>query len=113
MSKTTEQRLAALEQQTTALVQRVNTLEGARPGRKAKPMVSLRVKGVCAIDPTRDSATCPDHSIFRYQKGCHGTACLKEQQDAYERRKTRKELTEAKPVKVSNPRKRSKQAAKK
>ncbi len=79
-----------LAQRVTALEQRVQTLESNRPGRKAKPMLVLKQKGVCSLDPTRDSATCPDSSIFRYQSGCHGTACLAEQQAAYERRKNKK-----------------------
>jgi len=84
MSKTLEQRVKALEDQ-------VKTLNLERPGRKAKPMLVLRQKGVCAIDPERNSATCPDSSIFRYQNGCHGTACMQEQQNAYQRRKDKKE----------------------
>ena len=82
-----------LRQKVAALEQRVDTLEASRPGRKAKPMVALREKGVCAIDPNRDSETCPDASIFRYQLGCHGTACRGKQHESYERRKARKTTT--------------------
>lgn len=82
-----------LRKKVASLEQRVETLESSRPGRKAKPMVALREKGVCAIDPDRDSATCEDASIFRYQLGCHGTACRGKQHESYERRKARKTAT--------------------
>lgn len=72
------------------LEQRVTALEAGRPGRKAKPMLAIRESGVCALDPDRDSASCPDASIFRYQMGCHGLACKGKQHDAYMRRKTKK-----------------------
>lgn len=80
-SPTVEQRLAAVEQ-------RIHLLESERPGRKPKPLLVIRQRGVCAIDPNRDSATCPEASIYRYQSGCHGDACRLKQHEAYERRKT-------------------------
>lgn len=45
------------------------------PGRKAKPII-CKEQGVCGIDPERDSASCPDASIYRRQLGCLGTACV-------------------------------------
>lgn len=76
-------------------------VESERPGRKPKPMLALRQRDVCAIDPSRDSTTCPDASIYRYQTGCHGAACRLKQHNAYERRKNGKARPEATPVKVS------------
>ena len=77
--------------------QRVEALEAARPGRKARPMLVLRQEGVCSLDPERDSNTCPDGdaSIFRYQVGCHGYACKRKQHEAYERRKVKKQTEKA------------------
>ena len=65
-------------------------LESERPGRKAKPLIALRQDGVCAVSPDINSAGCPDASIFRYQQGCHGTACKLKQHAAYERRRDAK-----------------------
>lgn len=53
---------------------RLDALEGHRPGRKALPIVVSK-EGVCGVDPDRDSATCPNASMWRRQKGCLGTAC--------------------------------------
>jgi hypothetical protein len=50
-------------------------------------MLAIRQRDVCALDPSRDSTTCPDSSIYRYQSGCHGAACRLKQHNAYERRK--------------------------
>jgi hypothetical protein len=85
------------EQRLTALEQRVEVLESERPGRKPRPLLAIRQRGVCGIDPTRDSGDCPDASIYRYQSGCHGDACRAKQHEAYERRKGNKPV---KPVKV-------------
>ena len=79
-----------LRREVAALRQEVDALKASRPGRKAKPMVALREHDVCAIDPERDSHTCPDASIFRYQMGCHGQACRQKQHESYVRRKARK-----------------------
>ena len=56
---------------------RVEALEAKRPGRKALPIV-VKQDGVCGVDPERDSATCPNASLWRRQKGCLGTACVRE-----------------------------------
>jgi hypothetical protein len=79
-----------LRKDVVALTKRVDALEASRPGRKAKPMIALKQHGVCAIDPDRDSATCGDASIFRYQMGCHGDACRAVQHASYVRRKNRR-----------------------
>ena len=56
-----EARLAALE------------AKGAR-GRQARPLL-ISAEGVCGLDPDRDSAECPDASLYRRKQGCKGTAC--------------------------------------
>ncbi len=59
----------------TALEERVESLEGERPGRKKLPIV-VSQEGVCGVDPGIDSASCPFASLYRRQKGCKGTACV-------------------------------------
>ena len=66
---------------------RLSTLESQRPGRKPKPILAYKERDVCGIDPERDSETCPDASIYRYQSGCWGAKCRYKQHMAYERRK--------------------------
>jgi hypothetical protein len=58
----------------TSLEKRVEALEKSRSGRRGKPIV-VTERGVCGIDPDRDSATCPDASLYRRNQGCMGTAC--------------------------------------
>jgi hypothetical protein len=79
-----------LQQEVGELRQRVISLESERPGRKRKPLLAIKRRDVCAIDPERDSTTCPDASIYRYQSGCHGAACRLKQHEAYERRKVKR-----------------------
>jgi hypothetical protein len=97
--------VAALRKENERLRERITLLEKKRPGRKAKPMKALREYNICAIEPSRDSETCPDASIFRYQVGCHGAACRNKQRESYQRRKARttKAVVE---TKVALPRKR-------
>jgi len=66
---------------------KVELLESERPGRKPKPIV-VSVDGVCGIDPERDSATCPDATLYRYQHGCKGTRCKKKNTDYYRTRRS-------------------------
>ena len=54
---------------------RVETLEKARPGRKALPVV-ISKEHVCGVDPLIDSKKCPHASLYRRQKGCMGDACV-------------------------------------
>jgi hypothetical protein len=82
--------IKVLQQDVGDLKARVQTLESERPGRKPKPMIAPKQRDVCAIEPERDSKTCPDASIYRYQAGCWGTLCRGKQHDAYERRKVKK-----------------------
>jgi hypothetical protein len=62
-------------------------LEAERPGRKPLPLIAIRQRGVCAVEPDSDSSVCPYASIYRYQSGCHGNLCRQKQHEAYERRK--------------------------
>ena len=62
---------------------RLDALESKRPGRKALPIV-VSQEGICGIDPERDSETCPNASLWRRQKGCLGTACVREATQYYE-----------------------------
>jgi hypothetical protein len=73
---------ADVELRLAALEQRVETLEKGRPGRRGKPIL-VSVEGVCGVDPTRDSSTCDDASLYRRQKGCQGTACKQASSDYY------------------------------
>jgi hypothetical protein len=75
-----ETRLARLEAN-------VATLMGARPGRRALPVV-VKEAGVCGVSPQIDSASCPYASLYRRQKGCLGDACVIKSAEYYaERRK--------------------------
>lgn len=96
MNKNTpEARLAILERSYQNLAERVETLEGGRPGRKPLPIL-VSIEGVCGIDPARDSETCPDATLYRRQKGCKGTACLEKASEYYsEYRANRKAEAEA------------------
>ena len=75
---------ASMQARLISLEERVATLEGGRPGRKPLPIV-VSESGVCGIDPDRDSATCPDASLYRHQKGCKGDKCVKITTDYYDR----------------------------
>jgi hypothetical protein len=82
---------SAMEARFASLEARVATLEGGRPGRKPKPIV-VSEEHICGIDPERDSATCPDASLYRHQKGCKGDKCVKITTSYYDsyRNRTRK-----------------------
>lgn len=97
MARSTSPDTPRVNDRISALEKRITVLESERPGRKPQPLLAIRQRGICGLDPSRDSATCPEASIYRYQNGCHGDACRAKQHNAYERRKTRKEA-EAKRV---------------
>jgi hypothetical protein len=63
-----------LDERVSVLEDKVDFLLKGRPGRRYLP-VTVSEKGVCGVDPTRDSATCEDASLWRKSKGCRGTAC--------------------------------------
>lgn len=83
----TKDPIKKLQQDVGELRTRVETLESERPGRKPKPLLAIKQRDVCAIDPDSDSTKCPFASIYRYQSGCHGAMCRQKQHEAYERRK--------------------------
>lgn len=72
----------------SALEERVESLEGERPGRKKLPIV-VSQEGVCGVDPGTDSASCPFASLYRRQKGCKGTACVVKSREYHANRKSR------------------------
>lgn len=106
----TKDPIKKLQQDVGELRTRVETLESERPGRKPKPLLAIKQRDVCAIDPDSDSTKCPFASIYRYQSGCHGAKCRQKQHEAYERRKTARANGKAVTVRVKPP---SKQIAKK
>lgn len=65
---TVEQRLTALEEQVSFLMKN-------RPGRRLRPIV-VSEPHQCGLDPSRDSASCADASLWRKSNGCKGDACL-------------------------------------
>lgn len=67
---------------------RVESLEKERPGRKPLPIV-VSEEHVCGVDPDRDSATCPDASLYRRQKGCKGDRCVSISQEYYGARRAK------------------------
>lgn len=71
-----------LEERVGALERRVEFLEKERPGRKMRPNITSQT-GVCGLEPGRDSATCADASIYRYQQGCLGEKCVKINREYY------------------------------
>lgn len=75
MSTDTNQRITALEQ-------RVEALEKGRSGRRGKPIL-VSIEGVCGVEPSRESSTCPDASLYRRQKGCQGVACVQKSSEYY------------------------------
>ena len=78
-----------LRELVLSLEERVQFLEGKRPGRKPKPIV-VSQEGVCGVDPKRDSDSCPDASVYRYQKGCRGLGCERKNSDYYDEYHARK-----------------------
>lgn len=84
-----------LSNRMAALEQAVMDIKSSKPGRKGKPLLTSEV-GVCGLDPTRDSAQCQDSTIYRYQQGCRGTACVEINRNYYNdyRAKQRAALTE-------------------
>jgi hypothetical protein len=85
--------IAALQEQIHDLYVRVEKLENERPGRKATPMVAPDQPGVCGLDPECNSAECESASVYRYQQGCRGTACVQANSEYYAayRKKRREE----------------------
>lgn len=93
---------ADLETRLTAVEEKVGFLMKERPGRKYLPVVA-KEKGVCGVDPSRDSKTCQDASLWRRNNGCLGDACVAESTKYY---KNYREKNKA-PVVVAAPKKRT------
>jgi len=103
----TKDPIKKLQQDVGELRTRVQTLESERPGRKPKPLLAIKQRDVCAIDPDSDSTKCPFASIYRYQSGCHGAMCRQKQHEAYERRKAARANGKAVSVRVKAPAKKA------
>lgn len=71
-----------IELRVSALEEQVSLLLKSRPGRQLRPIVTSEPH-VCGLDPSRDSATCPEASIWRRSKGCKGDACVAKSSDYY------------------------------
>ena len=76
-------RLDDLEERVAKVEEDIAFLSKTRPGRKPKPIVTSAA-GVCGVDPTRDSSTCTDASVYRRQKGCLGEACVALNREYYQ-----------------------------
>lgn len=94
----------SLEARVAALEEKVEFLSKSRPGRRFKPNVVTQ-EGVCGINPECDSTACTDATIYRYQQGCRGAACVKINREYYSQYRAARRQ-EAKPVSeavVENP----------
>lgn len=70
-----DEELAGLRRRVDSLEARMEAQENrTKPGRKAKPFL-VSEEGKCALDPNRNSVSCPDASLYRRTQGCKGTAC--------------------------------------
>jgi len=67
--------VSELEGRISVVEEQVDHLLKGRPGRRLQPIIRSE-HGVCGIDPERDSASCPDASLWRRAKGCQGDACV-------------------------------------
>lgn len=74
----------SLEDRVTVLEDEVERLKTKQqPGRKKVPMLAPHQPGVCGLDPDCDSAECEQFSVYRYQQGCRGTACVGRNREYY------------------------------
>lgn len=102
--KTLDQHVFDLLDVVNDLRERVEALESTKVGRKKKALLRPHEVGVCALNedpesevnspPCFDSATCPDSSIYRYQQGCRGTACVEKNHDYYVEYRAKKKQKE-------------------
>lgn len=79
----------SLDQRVTALEEQVDLLLKSRPGRQLRPIV-VSERHVCGIDPSRDSSTCADASLWRRSKGCKGDACVEVSSQYYKNYRSKK-----------------------
>lgn len=82
-----------LERRISDLEARVHILETTKPGRRGVP-VQVSEPGVCGLDPDCDSSKCEKASVYRWQKGCRGTACENEYRSYYSAYRKKKRGTE-------------------
>lgn len=85
MSDSLEDRVANLEVAVAHLLKE-------RPGRKPVPIL-VSAPGVCGLDPDRDSALCPNASLYRRQKGCLGDACRTKSASYYQEYRAKERLS--------------------
>jgi hypothetical protein len=71
-----------IEVRVAKLEKTVEAIQKGRSGRRGKPIL-VSIEHVCGVDPKRDSAKCPDASLYRRQKGCLGDACIKKSSQYY------------------------------
>lgn len=86
--KVLEERVTELERLVAALVSELEEVKARRPGPKPAKLVASKQPGVCAIEPDCDSTVCDKASIYRYQQGCQGTACVIKNNDYYAARRS-------------------------
>jgi len=93
MTDETVARLDDIEIRIDIVEKTLAKIQASKPGRKGKPLLTSEI-GVCGLDPTCDSATCENATIYRHQQGCRGTACVEINQRYYaDYRKARRENT--------------------
>jgi hypothetical protein len=71
-----------LDVRLTAVEEQIKFLLKGRPGRKYLPVL-VSEEGVCGVDPSCDSETCENASLWRRNQGCQGKACMKVSSEYY------------------------------
>jgi hypothetical protein len=75
-----------LAARVAALEARLDTLEGKRKGGRPSKPILVKAEGVCGVEPSIDSATCPYASLYRRRQGCQGAACVRASSTYYKER---------------------------
>jgi hypothetical protein len=81
-----EEQVEYLMLQVGLLTARLNQMENKRKGGRPSKKLLVKAEGVCGLDPERDSASCPDASLYRRRQGCGGEACRRISADYYKDR---------------------------
>ena len=76
------------------LEERMHQLEASRPGRKARKLERPMEAGVCGLAPECNSNECEDSSVYRYQLGCRGGACVKKNSVYYAEYRRKRKVSE-------------------
>ena len=79
---------ARLRDDVDALNVRITAME-ARKARKPKTL-QVSEAGTCGLNPEINSAVCPNSSLYRFQQGCLGTACVEKNRQYYADRRAKK-----------------------